>query len=260
MNDATTASPVTAILASVAAAGPVVVFDKTKKNGVTPPYPESKTGYVWKYADMLRASMIAAALPHPVPFSSEVSKIYLSAVPDSSASTCRMHFSEWIKYHDLKSVLDARIEAEKPEEGAEEREKAEAKAKKDQERKDAKIKKAKDKLDKHIATVAEKDKARKEKMTELAKAQIEADAENAKKLEELTAAYNAVNDATPEALAAADDAATEQTDDAGVATAEPDAPTADAENAAIPDTMSDEDAVSAGIPEHVIRGRRKAGG
>lgn len=139
MNDQTTAPKVTAI-------------EQSKQNGVSRPFPGTKTGLVWDYADAIYAQRQKLGLAHPVPVIAEVQTLYnnvVGAVP----ATCRQQFQFWCKYHGVKEAWAARVAAEgqeidadkiaaKQAKEAEKLAKAQAAATKAQERAQANVKKA----------------------------------------------------------------------------------------------------------------------
>lgn len=146
---------------------PVVAIEQPKQNGVTRPFPGTKTGLVWDYADAIYKARQNAGVAHPVPVIAEVQKLYnnvVGAVP----ATCRQQFQFWCVFHGLKDAWRARVEAEGQEVDAE---KIAARQAKEQ----AKLDKAK--------AAAEKAAQRVEKMKADAEAKVAKANEMAKKAE-----------------------------------------------------------------------------
>lgn len=147
---------------------PVVALEQPRQNGILRPYPGTKTGLVWDYADAIYAARKQANKEHPVPVIAEVQNLY-SNVVGAVPATCRQQFQFWCVFHGLKDAWRARVEAEGQEVNAE---KIAAKKAKEQ----AKLDKAK--------AAAEKAAARVEKMKADAEAKVKKAQELAKKAEE----------------------------------------------------------------------------
>jgi hypothetical protein len=189
----------------------VQAIEQGRQNGVLRPFPGTKTGLVWDYADAIYAERQKQGFKHAVPVISEVSKLYdnvIGAVP----ATCRQQFQFWKKYHGLKPAWEARIAEEGNETDAA---KIEAKKAKDA----AKLLKAQEAARKATER-AEKQRldaeARVKKAQELAeKAQKDADAAKAKANEMLskaTAAASAAQASTAPAAATPTPAPAAQTE------------------------------------------------
>jgi len=97
---------------------PQTAVEQERANGVTRPFPGTKTGLVWDIADAILSFRHSQGFAHVVPLVGEVGAIY-ATVPDSVPSTCRMHFARWLQFRNLKSSWKARIDAEGSEGDAE---------------------------------------------------------------------------------------------------------------------------------------------
>jgi hypothetical protein len=97
---------------------PVVALEQPRQNGVSRPFPGTKTGLVWDYADAIYKARLNAGVAHPVPVIAEVQKLY-SNVVGAVPATCRQQFQFWCVFHDLKDAWRARVEAEGQEVDAE---------------------------------------------------------------------------------------------------------------------------------------------
>lgn len=97
---------------------PVVAIEQPKQNGVSRPFPGTKTGLVWDYADAIYKARQNAGVKHPVPVIAEVQNLYnnvVGAVP----ATCRQQFQFWCVFHGLKDAWRARVAEEGQEVDAE---------------------------------------------------------------------------------------------------------------------------------------------
>jgi hypothetical protein len=170
------------------AAPTIHAIEQEKKNGVSRPFPGTKTGLVWDYADAILKARTEKNMKHVVPVISEVQKLYnnvVGAVP----ATCRQQFQFWCKFHGLRDAWAARVAEEGNEADADKI--AARKAKEE-----AKLKKAQE--------TAEKAKARAEKQKADAEARVKKAEETAKKAQEAAeAAKKKADDMLAKANAAA---------------------------------------------------------
>lgn len=170
----------------------VTAVTQPRQNDVLRPFPGTKTGLVWDYADALLAARKDQKMEHAVPLVSEVQALY-SNVIDAVPSTCRQQFAFWLKFNGLKPEWQARIAAEGNSGDAEKQAKKAEAEKKKLERLDAAKTKAEERQKKQAASI--------EKQLDNAKAR-QAKAEAA-----VTAAKEKADAAYAKAKAAADAAA-----------------------------------------------------
>jgi flagellar biosynthesis GTPase FlhF len=158
-----------------AAAAPAVeqkVVDK--KNGVKRPDAGSVTGKLWVIADR-----ISGQLGRPAP-RKDVVTAYMTEVPNANEATANTQYARWVTYHGASDILrKARQDETAARSAAKDKEKADAKAKRDAEKAEAAkvkadTKAAKEAEKKAKAEAAAKEKADKEAVAAKAKAEKEA--------------------------------------------------------------------------------------
>ena len=89
----------------------VVALEQPVQNGVRRPFPGTKTGLVFDYADKILAYRKAQGFEHFVPLVGEVLALYAN-VADSVPATGRQQFQHWCTFHGLKDAWKARVAAE----------------------------------------------------------------------------------------------------------------------------------------------------
>jgi uncharacterized membrane protein YqiK len=186
------------------AAPTIRAIEQEKKNGVSRPFPGTKTGLVWDYADAILDARTKAGKKHPVPVISEVQNLYnnvVGAVP----ATCRQQFQFWCKFHGLRDAWKARVDEEGNETDAAKIEAKKAKEAEKQAKAQEKAKKALERAEKQKADA----EARIKKANEAAEKATKAAAELKAKADEMLAKANAAATAAKNSAAPTTAPATE---------------------------------------------------